>query len=67
MRCCIAGVVSNQAKLENQISDKLTKISAALTLPETDMLAGIRLDNKLTKNTKAFGLSKLVIMPLAKA
>ncbi len=67
MRCCIAEVVSNQAKQENHVKDKPTKITAALTLPDTDILAGIRLDNKLTKNTKAFGLSKLVMMPLVKA
>lgn len=67
MRCCMADVVSSQAKQENQVRDKPTKIAAALTLPDTDMLAGIRLDNRLTKNTRALGFKRLVIMPFVKA
>ncbi len=59
MRCCMADVVSSQAKQENQVRDKPTKIAAALTLPDTDMLAGIRLDNRLTKKHESFGIQEI--------
>ncbi len=39
----------------------------AIALPLSDMLLGIKLESKLTKNTSALGLRILVAKPLRKA
>ena len=63
----VAEILVIHARLENQNSDKPNRMTSAIPLPVIDIPAGTKLDIKLTKNTRAFGLRMLVANPLANA